>query len=370
MNVEELLRDGLQREADRTEYEPTPVEQIAWRARQVRRTQWVKRGGVALAATAAVSAPVALYGGALVAGPDPDRGEPDRSLLAALPQGGAPAVDWLEGSTYHGRSGYEAPVAVEDVATFIPYRGGLLLTTPTRVVVLDDTGEVVSDRCGSPSIGQDEAGETAVTGVMYFECSDTWEAGSLLWTSVTGSYDEPLATSNGRITEPVAIRGAETFFNFATLGGQPEGAFRLVTELGPPEEIPGIAEAADVTPDGRWLAGVTTDGRDVVADAATGEVRAELTGRPVAFSRDGTLVATVAGEGLQVHDAATGEVLAETGDRAGTVTPRVAWESPGQVLVVVEDDGEEAVVRLALDGTVTRATSPAAPGSFALVAQP
>ncbi len=209
MNVEELLRDGLQREADRTDHEPTPVEQVAWRARQLRRTQWAKRGGLALAATAAVSAPVALYGGALVAGPDPDRGAPDRSLIAALPQGDPPTVDWLEGSTYHGGTAFDAPVDVGDVQAFVPFRGGLLLTTPSQVVVLDAGGSVVSEECGSPDIAQDETGELVLVATV-FGCDPEWDNGvSLVWQGVsTPDADDELASPTG--TTPIRWRCGAT----------------------------------------------------------------------------------------------------------------------------------------------------------------
>ncbi len=143
-----------------------------------------------------------------------------------------------------------------------------------------------------------------------------------------------------------------------------------MTGLGPLDVVPGLSGAADVSNDGRWIAGVTRDGRDVVADAVTGEVRVELTGRAVSFSPDGQYVASVADGALQVHAAATGEVLVDTGDEAGRITGEVAWESSSRLVAVVEDDGQEAVVRVDLDGTVTRATDPVPLGTTTLVSQP
>ena len=371
MNVEELLRDGLQREADRTVYDPTPVEQVAWRARQVRRTQWAKRGGLALAATAAVSAPVALYGGALVAGPDPDRADPDRSLLAALPQGDAPTVDWLQGATYHGESGYDAPVDVGDVQAFVPFRGGLLLTTPSRVVVLDAGGSVVSEECGSPALGLDETGTVVVSSTVP-DCDPALAGSGLAWAEVggPGPGDDFLAMGDGSTYDAIGIRGDLTWWNWLEGDGSPRGVFQGATGLGKPYEVPGLVTATDLTPDGRWIAGVTRDGRDVVADAVTGEIRVELNGRAVSFSPDGQYVATVTDGALQVHDAATGEVLVAAGAEAGRITAELAWESSSQLVAVTEADGQEALVRITLDGSLDRASELAPPGSLVLVTQP
>lgn len=369
MNVEELLRDGLQREADRTEYEPTPVEQIAWHARQVRRTQWAKRGGVALVATAAVSAPVALYGGALVAGPDPDRGGPDQSLLAALPQGDAPTIDWLEGSTYHGETAFDAPVEIGDVQAFVPFRNGLLLTTPSQVVVLDASGSVVSEECGSPALGLDESGTVVVSSTVP-DCDPALAGSGLAWaeTGAPGPSDDFLPMGDGSTYDPIGIRGDLTWWNWLEGDRSPRGVFQGATGLGKPYEVPGLVTATDLSPDGLWIAGVTRDGRDVVADAVSGEIRAELSGRAVSFSPDGRLLATVSPEGLQVRDARTGEVVVETA--TGVVADQIAWESDDQLLAVAEDDGQEAVVRVDLDGTVTRATDPVPLGTITLVSQP
>lgn len=362
MDIEELLRGSLQREADRTGHEPTPVEHVEWNARRLRRTQRAKQGAIGLVAAAAVVTPVAFYGGSLVAD-RPDRAEPDPSLFASLTRGDAPDVDWIEGTTYHGRSGFDADVPVPDLESFVSYRGGLLVTTPTQVIVLDDTGSVVSDECGSPSIAQDEAGETVLTATVP-ECNDRAQGVTLRWSSVTGSVDLPKnLTPNGWSVDPVAVRGDHTFLN------TDDGGYRLVTALGPPERVPGIATIADVTADGRWLAGTTDDGRSVVADARSGEVRTRLEGSPLAFSPDGGLVAVVSDEyGLMVLDAGSGNLLGMTG--TSVMPDQVAWESSDTVLAITEEGQREAIVRYSPDDGVSLASDPSSLGTLALVDQP
>lgn len=378
MNVEELLRDSLRAEAARTEHGPTPLEQVAWRARSLRRSRRARVAGASLVAAAAVATPVAMTVPGMIAA-DPDR-ETGTRLYAAMPGSGAPTVDWLDGSRLHLASGGEVTVPLEDVRAFLPFRDGVLATTYAgapdglaRVVTLDSDGSVVSDECGSPLLALD--GDLATRAVSY-DCHPRWNRGvELWWDDVTGPQpsDDVIVTANGYTVDPVGKRGDFLYYVSAPVAGGPSEVVRSHL-LGPPQPLRALATAADVSLDGRWLAGVTRDGRDVVADAVTGEVRTGLPGRAVAFSPDDRTVAAVTPDGrLTVVDAATGETLVEPVADAGALVPdvpgRIAWESPTRLLAVTEEAGEEAVVRVDLDGTVTRATDVRPRGSLVLVTQ-
>ena len=95
MNVEDLLRDGLRAEAARTEHEPTPVEQVAWRARSVRRTRRARVAAVSLVAAAAVATPVALTVPGLLAA-DRDR-DAASQVFGSLRESYGPTVAWVDG---------------------------------------------------------------------------------------------------------------------------------------------------------------------------------------------------------------------------------------------------------------------------------
>ena len=374
MNVEDLLRESLRAEAARTEHEPTPLEQVAWRARSVRRTRRARVAAVSLVAAAAVAAPVALIVPGLLA-TDP---APAPQPFASLRESYGPTVAWVDGDRYHSADGQTSTIGVTGIQEFLPYRGGLLATVrddlpngQSRVVTLDPDGTVGSDECGSPRLGLDEAGEVALSLAVY-ECSPRWSGASFEWRGVRSPQpgDDLLTMPTDMTTDPVAVRGDLTYYNAADLDGRKPGAYRLVTGLGPPERIPGLGVVVDVSLDGGRVAGTTSDGREVVADADTGEVRTELPSRAVSFSPDGEHVAAVSlSDGrLEILDAETGALVAATD--AGTFDDRVAWESDDRLLAVAVDGGDESLLRVDLDGTVSRATEVRPAGSLALVTQP
>jgi hypothetical protein len=376
VNVEDLLRDGLHAEAARTDHVPTPLEQVAWRARSVRRTRRARVAAVSLVAAAAVATPVALTVPGLLAD---DRDEDRASqVFGSLPESYGPTVAWVDGDRYHSADGQTSPLGVTDVQSFVPFRGGLLATLradlpvgQSRVVTVDPDGSIGSDECGSPRLGLDQEGEVAVS-LTVDECSPRWSGAALAWQDVRSPEpdDDLLAMPTDMMTDPVAVRGDLTFYNAAELDGREPGAYRLVTGLGPPERIPGLGAVVDVTLDGGWVAGTTTDGREVVADAASGEVRAELPSRAMSFSPDGEHVAAVSlSDGrLEVLDAATGALVVATD--AGTFDGRFAWESDDRLLAVAVDGDHETLVRVDLDGTVSRASEVRPAGSLSLVTQP
>jgi hypothetical protein len=377
VNIEELLRDSLREEAARTEHQPTPLEQVAWRARSLRRTRRARVAGVSLVAAAAVVTPVALTVPGMLAA-DRDR-EAGSEVLASLPDSGTPSVAWTEGSTYVAPDGRRIVLPVDDVKAFVPYRGGVVVTTgPTgssdlaRVVTVSATGEAVAEECGSDGLGLDADGAVVVTATVY-RCNPRWSGSLLTWRAVDGPApaDDELASPTGYPVQPVAVRDDLTYYTWTRLDGSRPEVVRLVTGLGPPEPIPGLVDLADVSADGRWLAGTTGDGRHVVVDSETGDVRTELASQPVSWSPDDRYLAAVSESGrLEVVDATTGEAVLRPGVRTESGGAGVAWESGSRLLAVAVDGDDEALVRVDLDGTVSRASEVSPSGSLSLVTQP
>lgn len=80
MNAEQLLRDTLQRQADRSEHDPTPVEQVAWRAARIQRTKRTRTAAATLVAAAAVTALAMVAPATLTPDREPDPLEDDQTL--------------------------------------------------------------------------------------------------------------------------------------------------------------------------------------------------------------------------------------------------------------------------------------------------
>lgn len=388
ITTESLLRASLRARADRTEYEPTRLIQVAGRVRVLRR----RRTGIALLATAAAVAAVAVPVG-IVLGRDREQApQPapapstavtaDISSLDELAQGAAPGIDYVDDRTYVAADGSRTDLPVGDarLAAVAPYRGGFLVTAanpalPNAADVswLDGTGTRWT-RCGSDQLAVSE--DSRVTGhatIVYGggKGCETWVGTVLTWglTDETRDLDEQV-TSNGERVDPVAVTDQDMVYNVSDpTTGEP---IRVdVTPLmGPPEQVPGLQSAADLDHASGTLVGTDTDGTVVLVDLGTGEVRAELgsSRTPVSFSPDGRYVVTASYEGdgrapLTVHDAATGaEVLVVPAPEPGGTLPdpwAVAWEDDSHLLVGAMDTTEQAIVRIGLDGTVELATTPA-----------
>ena len=76
---------------------------------------------------------------------------------------------------------------------------------------------------------------------------------------------------------------------------------------------------------------------------------------------------------MAVRDAATGHRVRTTVLPDLSIVGRPVWEGDDAVLVVVEDrQHRQAIVRVGLDGTITRATpvAPAGQGTYRLAASP
>ncbi len=163
--------------------------------------------------------------------------------------------------------------------------------------------------------------------------------------------DEPIAL--------VGLRGDRVVFNEPRVGGA------WTTDLGsPPERIPGVALAWAVDPTTGDVAGTATDGAGVVVDARSGAARwKSRRWRPLGFSPDGRyVVADTTTRGAieyAVLDATSGRPVAAIHTAAdGTGILDVRWEDDTHVLMLATAQGQSALLRADLGGTVTEATRP------------
>jgi len=380
MNPEDLLTETLHERVERTDYPSTSPATVATRARAVRHR---RRRSTALVA-AAVAVVVAGVTGTvwLDHRPDATPGPAGRldpaGLLPDVPQGGAPGVDYLEGDTYVTSTGLRITSPTFATTTSAtPDGDGILVAGPTTVqrplpvLSLVFGGTTTRLGCGSPSF----APGAATPAYWVSDRCRIGEAGRLVQDSGT------TRTARGLVYTPIGSTSATLVADVKGLVPHtPSGAF-LVAPDGSRQRIPHllIVSAASGTLD--LVAGFTTRSLDpVVADAATGAVRWRAKAWSLgSFSMSGRYLSgtqklgdqTVEGVGdvVGIWDAATGRQVTRVVLPNMTVVGRPAWEGDGSVLVVAEDrDHQQAIVRVGVDGDVTRATAvaPAGQGTFRL----
>jgi hypothetical protein len=143
-----------------------------------------------------------------------------------------------------------------------------------------------------------------------------------------------------------------------------------------------VAAVTAVSPSGRSAVGVDALGNGVVVEVSTGALQWRIReGTLGHFSASGRYVVEVQNVGVQtapgvgdiltIRDAATGHRTRSVVLHDLSIAGRPVWESDESVLVVAEDrQGQAAIVRVGLDGSVTRATVVADQGTFRLAAAP
>jgi hypothetical protein len=380
--TEDLLRAALHARADRTTYEPTRIEDVATRARFEQRRQVRGRALAAAAAIAAVAIPVGVV---LGTGPDgsPEPAGPVEPVTARidtvsdLEQGAPPAIDHVDDTTYVFASGERVELPVDDGAVLdaAPYGGGVLvasaeLGTGTRAPGLtwvDRDGTVRWTRCGSGELVTSREG--TVTAYAYIDGGDCsrWIGPVLAWGPATGvGVDKDIVTANGQRIEPVGVTDDHALYNVLDARTNMEEAVALSTDLGPPQQVPGLLRAFAYDAATGLVAGCPADGRCLVVDAEEGSPRLTLDDNevPRAFSPDGRRIVTEvlgsdAPTNLTVRDVATGEVLLRMTGTPSMVplSSALAWEDDEHLLFSRVDSSGEALVRLGVDGSLELATT-------------
>jgi hypothetical protein len=307
---------------------------------------------------------------------------PVRTLLD-LPQGEAPQVAYLDGDAFVTASGARVTAPAFRTATTAATVGdGVLVASrtttqrPFAVISLVSDGSARRLGCGTPSFA---VGSGAPAYWLSAGCRFVGPGRVVHGTMVTPTpkgviYSPVGSTSRGLVADatPVLPQGVGS-----------NGPV-LIARDGSRSRIPHVAAVAAVSPSGDLVVGIDHRANPSVTELSTGAVQwraPQWTLGP--FSASGRYVVAMQNLGAQtvegvgdvvgVRDAATGHRVMSKVLPDLRIVGRPVWEGDGSVLVVAEDRRQQqTIVRVGIDGTITRATvvAPAGVGSFRLTATP
>jgi hypothetical protein len=386
MTPEDLLTRTFAEVTETTDYPTTSLATVVARSRTLRHG---RRRTTALLAAAAT---VALVGGSVAvwlhhdAGttPTPSHRVDPAASLPDIAQGGAPGVAYLEGDTFVTAAGDRiTSPTFRRAQTATPYADGVLVVARTRPAAPFTTisfvtgGSTTRIGCGTPgfALGGD---------APAYWLSDTCGF-DVTGRLVRGTTETP--TAKNLALYPVRTVAGGVAANAAWTNSTNADGPVVVAADGSLHRIPHLSILLSVSPAGNLVAGRGPVARGlvpVVANASTGAVvwRAHgwelghfsVSGRYlVGTEKLGAQTVTGIGDEVGIWDAATGRQVTGTTLPNMSVVGNPVWEGDGSVLVVAEDrHHQQAIVRLGLDGTITRAT-PVAPerqGSYRLASTP
>jgi hypothetical protein len=382
MNPEDLLTDTLHDRVERTDYPSTPLSAVAGRAGAIRARRRRTTALAAAAAVAVVTVPGALWlghtpdrsaqpGGTLTSGPttQPTAHSGNPMVLAALPLGAKPGIDYLVDDTYVDMAGGRTTdPALRTAITATPVRGGLLFAVRAAAPAVarlwlhsqqgDQTLGCGSDRFAMSTDGVESAywlGDSCQVGPTV--------AGAL-YSGVNNTMGESgpghVATPAGSRVTPVGIVGQGVVANVVRGRTQTVQVVDTAGQMSPlPLAFAGGSDENNDVVSGQ-LAGASTTG--AVVSASTGAVVWRAPGWALGqFSDDGKYVAAQQLANPQVYailDATTGHVIARLDTIGAYVTiEQVAWDFDDTLLAVANDGHDEAIIRWDLQGHATRATA-------------
>jgi hypothetical protein len=384
----ELTRQ-LHAQVDGWHHAPLTLDSVQGKARTIRRRRTAVTTGLAAVAVLAVLLPAGLVlddpGSQRPAPTAPSPTEvveptpnPDGTfpLTLDVPEGGVPVTGYLtldDQQLVTPDGAYDLP---GDFVQLAPYDGGWVGiragdygTTGTQVVMLDADFQEISAVLGGSALAISADGSR----VAWVEA--VGNGGD--WTVVNAPVDgsEPIRTPTSRDTQVEGFLAddavATSHFENPDDGysyGQatPEGEFDAIP-LGGYQSVGGVSEVSGL------VAGQTK----FLGDRTCSEVRRTDTAQPplvyetcdhklAGFSPDGRWLigyATYYDLGsptLAILDAATGDPVVEwvssRKQADAAVVHSAAWEDDDTVLAVVEQGGQQAVLRLEADGTANRAS--------------
>jgi hypothetical protein len=389
--TEDRLREALRREAAHADGLGTGFAQVRARAVRVRRRRRVVTATLAAAAVAVVTVPTTLVlrndekagtepthqptvpptvspspntpttaPPTVTKSPSPGNGP---LLLSSIEEGRAPGTPYLQGRIFVAADGSRTALpGKRPVSEFTVYHGGWL------VVDADDAHLYQYDNEGNET----DLGRNGIVRVSGDQMQTLYEAGGVTKIGIStgmgeGEQTVPLPKDAG----VVGFVGQDLVYgtgNGTWVHPADGGADRKLPELiGPQATSPGTGLVGGMVATGDAGDGVL----GAVADANTDTMLWKNRWRPLSFSPDGKYVAAVpAGdngdaEWIAILDARTGRTVQhmQLFDRKlylMGLPPAIAWDEDDSLLFDVADKtGHEAILRLGVDGSLTRATPPA-----------
>lgn len=334
-------------------------------------SRWRTAGAVAAAAVVLVGIPTALYVHATGDDPDPTplpsptssqslppSPSPTRTTstvtgLDAISRGPDPAVAWVRDGVVHEPDGStsQLPAGATDVTQFTPYHGGW--------IVLDSVGGLVQYDSSGTVVRRSHTGESALA-VSFDQMRTAFQVDGHIRVGITtgmGEGESDLAAADGG--RLVGLLGDDRVVYGSRAG-------IVVSDLtGHLQTLDGLSSADATSGSNDLVGGIGKDGTSgAVVSVRTRSVLWVEPWQPRAFSPDGRyVVAVLAPESeatdIAILDAQSGSVVARASlaDLGVSQFGVPVWEDSDQaVLVGVQDASGQAVLRLARDGTVSRAT--------------
>jgi len=389
------LREQLHDQVDDLHGAPLTFESVRGRAHAIRRTRRIAVAGAAAVAVAAIAVPTALLGDSAGRSDAPPVVDTPTDTVAPTPradgtfrltidaaEGPVPDTGYLdvrEQQYVTPDRTYDLPGVFTQIAQYddgwVGIRFARQSPTGFEVVVLDSDVEEVS---ASPS-GQRLATNDDGSRVAWLDVTGGGSTGTLVNAPVDGTVPSYTPVSSQSEVEGFLDDDLVAVSRFDGRTGEtsfmqvPAGTLGDVSEA---TSLAGYQRVDGVSPSAGLAAGQTkyrrastcsevrrTDGEEVAVVVETCDHQLG------AFSPDGQLLIGFASyfdygsPMLAILDAATGEPVVEWTDdgtrrQDAAYVMSAAWDDEDTVVAVVEQGGEQQVLRFEADGSVTRSGEP------------